>query len=131
MAHATGNPSALAELPIQYADFAIWQRSWLSGEVLEQQLAYWLERLAEAPPAIDLPTDRPRPPRPTGNGAKLTFLVGPEIGERLYAMARQQDGTLFMVLLVGLYTLLARYSGQDDLWPARPSPTERGRRPRD
>jgi len=115
VAHATGTPAALPELPIQYADFAVWQRSWLAGAVLEQQLAYWRERLAGAPPAIDLPTDRARPSRPTGRGAKITFALEPEVSEHLRAMARQEGVTLFMVLLAGMYALLARTSGQDDI----------------
>ncbi|HEX3529426.1 MAG TPA: condensation domain-containing protein, partial [Thermoanaerobaculia bacterium] len=115
VAHATRTPAALPELPIQYADFAVWQRSWLSGAVLEKQLIYWRDRLAGAPPAIDLPLDRQRPPRPTGNGAKVIFALEPEISERLRALARQEGGTLFMVLLAGLYALLARTSGQDDV----------------
>jgi amino acid adenylation domain-containing protein len=115
VAHATGTPAALAELPIQYADFAVWQRSWLTGAVLEQQLAYWRDRLAGAPPAIDLPTDRARPPRPSGRGGKIAFTVEQELSEHLRALARQEGVTLFMVLLAGMYALLARTSGQDDI----------------
>ncbi|HEY2739513.1 MAG TPA: condensation domain-containing protein, partial [Thermoanaerobaculia bacterium] len=115
VAHATGSPPTLPELPIQYADFAVWQRSWLSGPVLDQQLAYWRERLAGAPPAIDLPIDRPRPPRPSGNGVKIIFTLEPDTGDRLRAIARQEGGTLFMVLLAAMYVLLARTSGQDDI----------------
>src|SRR5690606_17392098 len=71
-AFAAGQPSPLPELPIQYADYAHWQREWLQGEVLEKQLAYWRERLGDEPPVLELPTDRPRPAVRTNRGASLT-----------------------------------------------------------
>ncbi|HEY0514543.1 MAG TPA: amino acid adenylation domain-containing protein [Thermoanaerobaculia bacterium] len=105
---------ALADLPVQYADFAVWQRGWLSGEVLERQLAYWRERLAGAP-VLDLPTDRPRPPAQSFHGATRMHAVGPAATRALEALARRQDATLFMVLLAAMQTLLGRYAGQEDV----------------
>src|SRR5262245_12439887 len=86
------------ELPVQYADFAVWQRGWLQGEVLDRQLAYWRERLAGAP-TLDLPTDRPRPPAPSFRGATLTRALAPATARALRDLARAQGATLFMVLL--------------------------------
>ncbi|HEX6862798.1 MAG TPA: condensation domain-containing protein, partial [Thermoanaerobaculia bacterium] len=104
----------LPELPVQYADYAVWQRRWLSGAVLDAQIAYWREKLAD-PPVLDLPTDRPRPAVQTWRGAGLPYTLGPELTGRLAALARQEGATLFMVLLAGFSALLARLSGQDDV----------------
>src|SRR5215203_1298193 len=109
-----GRPSGLPELAVQYADFAVWQREWLRGEVLERQLSYWRERLAGAP-ALDLPTDRPRTPVPAFRGSTLTHRVEPETTRALARLARRGDATLFMVLLAAMQTLLGRYAGQDDV----------------
>jgi amino acid adenylation domain-containing protein len=108
-------PPPLPELPIQYADFAVWQRQWLTGEELARQLAYWPERLAGAPTSIDLPRDRPRPPVQSFRGARTSFAYGAPLTAGLRALARRRDATLFMVLLAGFEVLLGRYSGQDDL----------------
>ncbi|HSF39112.1 MAG TPA: non-ribosomal peptide synthase/polyketide synthase [Thermoanaerobaculia bacterium] len=105
---------ALPELPVQYADYAVWQRRWLSGAVLDAQIAYWREKLAD-PPVLDLPTDRPRPAVQTWRGAGLPYTLAPELTGRLAALARQEGATLFMVLLAGFSALLARLSGQDDV----------------
>ncbi|HEV2733653.1 MAG TPA: amino acid adenylation domain-containing protein, partial [Longimicrobiaceae bacterium] len=107
-----------AELPepeVQYADFAAWQRSWLRGDVLDAQLGWWRERLAGAPPALELPADRPRPAAWSGRGAAHPFSLPPELSRALEALARAEGATPFMVLLAAWRTLLARWSGQEDL----------------
>src|SRR5690606_8202621 len=114
-AFAAGQPSPLPELPIQYADYAHWQREWLQGEVLEKQLAYWRERLGDEPPVLELPTDRPRPATQTWNGASLAATLPRNLADGLKALAKQEGATLFMVLLAALQTLLYRYSGQTDI----------------
>ncbi|MCU0507574.1 MAG: amino acid adenylation domain-containing protein [Anaerolineae bacterium] len=106
---------ALAPLPIQYADFAAWQREWLSGAAREEQLAYWRERLTPEPEPLELATDRPRPPVQTANGANRWFSIAPETYRGLDALARQEGATLFMALLAGFQTLLSRYTGQTDI----------------
>ncbi len=114
-AYARGQASPLAELPIQYADHAVWQREWLSGERLNQQLAYWQRRLAGAPRLLDLPTDYPRRPTPERRGARETWSVDPELTQRLRVLSRQEGVTLFMTLLGAWQVLLLRQSGQEDL----------------
>ncbi len=109
-----GRSSPLAELPVQYADFAAWQRSLLQGEVLEQQLAYWREQLRGAP-ALDLPTDRPRPPVLSTRGASRRFAVAPATSRGLGELARRAGATLFMTLLATFDALLHRTTGQRDL----------------
>ncbi|RDJ94104.1 hypothetical protein B4Q13_17150, partial [Lacticaseibacillus rhamnosus] len=91
--------SPLAPLPIQYADFASWQRDWLKGEVLERQLAYWRQQLAGAPPLLELPTDRPRPAVRTPSGATRVVLIPRALAERLAVLGRREGATLFMTLL--------------------------------
>jgi amino acid adenylation domain-containing protein len=114
-AYARGEESPLPELPIQYADYARWQREWLRGEVLESQLSYWRERLAGAAPVLELPTDRPRPAVQSFRGAHETFALAEETVEELRALARGERATLFMTLLAGFQTLLHRYTGQRDI----------------
>jgi amino acid adenylation domain-containing protein/non-ribosomal peptide synthase protein (TIGR01720 family) len=114
-AHVAGAPLALPALPIQYADYAAWQRAWLSGDVLDAQLAYWRQRLHGAPAAIELPTDRPRPAVPSHRGAHRSFTVSGEITAGLEALARKQGATLFMTLLAAFDVLLHRTAGQDDV----------------
>jgi amino acid adenylation domain-containing protein len=113
-AYASGQESPLARLPIQYADYARWQRDWLQGEVLEQQLSYWKEQLAGAPAVLELPTDRPRSER-TQPGAYSTFRISTETTKGLNELSRNHGETLFMTLLAAFQTLLFRYSGQDDI----------------
>ncbi|WP_346294196.1 amino acid adenylation domain-containing protein, partial [Sphaerothrix gracilis] len=108
-------PAPLPELSIQYADFAHWQRQWLQGDVLEQQLAYWRQQLADAPALLALPTDRPRPPVQTFRGAAKRFSLEPELAAQLKRLSQQSGATLFMTLLAAFSTLLSRYSGQTDL----------------
>ncbi|MEP6149616.1 MAG: condensation domain-containing protein, partial [Nisaea sp.] len=114
-AHLHGAPETLPPLPVQYADFAAWQRSWLRGEVLEQQLSYWRQQLADAPPMLSLPTDRPRPAIQSFRGGSLRFTIDAVTRDRLKELSRTHNATLFMTLLTGFAALLYRYSGQDDI----------------
>jgi amino acid adenylation domain-containing protein len=107
--------SPLAEPKIQYADFAVWQRERMVGEELERHLAYWRERLEDPPAALELPTDRARPGRPSDRGAVASAELPADLVAALRSFARERGGTLFMALLTGLEILLARLSGQDDL----------------
>ncbi|MBV8997008.1 MAG: AMP-binding protein, partial [Pseudonocardiales bacterium] len=113
-AEITHTTPHLTALPVQYADFAVWQRGQLTSAVAERQLGYWADQLAEITP-VELPTDRPRPAVRTTNGASLGFVVPPEVAGRLKELARGQDGTLFMTLVAACQVLLARWSGQDDI----------------
>ena len=110
-----GEPSPLSPLPFQYADFAHWQRQWLQGEVLEQQVTYWKQQLAGSPALLELPTDHPRPPVQSFNGTHLSFSLSPQLTEQLKLMSQQTGTTLFMTLLAIFSTLLSRYSGQRDI----------------
>ena len=112
-AFATGQASPLPELPIQYGDFAVWQRQWLQGEVLERQLAYWKGKLAEVP-ALALPTDRPRPPLPTYVGDQHLVSLPGQLSSALKALSQSEGATVFMTLLAALQVLLHRYSSQED-----------------
>jgi amino acid adenylation domain-containing protein len=114
-AFAHGLPSPLPALPIQYADYARWQREWLTGAVLEEQIGYWRERLAGAPMVLDLPTDRPRPAMQTFRGATLVSSLPAADVAALEGLARRHGATLFMVLLAAFETLLHRVTGQDCL----------------
>ncbi len=107
--------SPLAELPIQYADFAVWQRQWLSGEVLKTQLNYWLSQLQGAPDLLQLPTDRPRPSVQTYQGKSHSFSLDTELTQKLQTLSRESGTTLYMTLLAAFATLLHRYSGQEDI----------------
>ncbi|HZI16880.1 MAG TPA: amino acid adenylation domain-containing protein [Myxococcus sp.] len=114
-AFASGAAPRLAPLPVQYADYAVWQRGWLSGDVLGAQLDYWKQRLSGAPQALELPTDRPRPPVQTFAGAVHGFMLPAGLSQQLEALARQHNASLFMVLLAAWHTVLHRFSGQDDI----------------
>jgi amino acid adenylation domain-containing protein/non-ribosomal peptide synthase protein (TIGR01720 family) len=109
-----GEPVALPPLPVQYADYAAWQRNRLSGPELDEHLAYWRARLADLPP-LDLPTDRPRPPVRTSTAANHDFRVPGAVLARLKEVARAHDATLFMTLTAATTVLLSRYSGQRDV----------------
>jgi len=113
-AFSQGQASPLAELPIQYADFAVWQRQWLQGEVLERQLAYWRRQLADLP-VLQLPSDRARPAIPSFRGASQFLLLSEELTAALRALAQGEGVTLFMTLLAAFQTLLHRYSGQAEI----------------
>jgi len=110
-----GQPSPLPPLKIQYADFASWQRNWLSGPRLDHQLAYWKSKLAGVPALIDLPTDRPRPPVQTFSGAVHNFSLPADLLTEVKALSQVAGCTLFMTLLAGFSALLARYSRQEDV----------------
>ena len=110
-AYSEGKHSPLAELSVQYADFAVWQRQLLQGEVFQQQLAYWKDQLKDAPPVLELPTDRPRLPVETFRGDVATVAFSNELSAKLNTLSRGQGVTLFMTLLAAFQTLLARYSG--------------------
>jgi amino acid adenylation domain-containing protein len=107
--------SALPALPVQYADFAAWQRRWLTGETLDRLLAGWRARLAGAPAALDLPTDRPHPPVQTFRGGSVPFRPAAGSTSLLGALCRAAGVTPFMVLLAAFQTLLCRAGGQEDL----------------
>jgi amino acid adenylation domain-containing protein len=122
-----GTPAALPPLPVQYADFTLWQRARLSGPGLEGQLAYWRARLSGAP-TLPLPTDRPHPPVQSFRGATVHFDWGEELSAAVGALARKQGVTTFMVLLAGFQVLLQRWSGSDDVIVGSPIA---GRTPRE
>ncbi|HEY0735446.1 MAG TPA: amino acid adenylation domain-containing protein [Herpetosiphonaceae bacterium] len=113
-AFSQGRPSPLAPLPIQYADFAIWQRGWLQGTVLDQQIDYWQRQLADLP-VLELPTDRPRPPAQSYRGAYESFGMPLATLTALDEVSKRSGVTLFMTLLAAFQVLLSRYSGQLDL----------------
>ncbi|MFN6153013.1 MAG: amino acid adenylation domain-containing protein [Dolichospermum sp.] len=119
-AYAQGQSANAAPLPIQYADFAIWQRQWLVGEVLQSQLSYWKQQLADAPALLSLPTDRPRPAVQKFVGAYQEFALSVELTQGLMQLSQQQGVTLFMTLLAGFDTLLYRYTGQSDILVGTP-----------
>ncbi|MFB2892402.1 amino acid adenylation domain-containing protein [Aerosakkonemataceae cyanobacterium BLCC-F50] len=119
-AYTQGQPSPLSPLPIQYADFAIWQREWLQGEVLQRQLNYWQEKLKDAPALLELPTDRPRPPVQTFIGSNQRFALSPELSQKLTQLSQETGATLFMTLLAAFNTLLYRYTGQSDILVGTP-----------
>ncbi|HEX2094411.1 MAG TPA: amino acid adenylation domain-containing protein, partial [Longimicrobiaceae bacterium] len=114
-AFRAGRPSPLPALPIQYADYAVWQREWLRGGTLERQLAYWRDRLAGVPPVLEIPTDRPRTAGATRAGEQRTLRLTPAATAAVRAMARSGGTTLFTTMLAGFQALLARYAGQDDV----------------
>jgi surfactin family lipopeptide synthetase A len=114
-AFCTGQLPNLPAVPIQYADFAAWQRHWLVGDVLESQLAYWRQHLKGAPALLNLPTDHTRPAVQTFRGAYCTFEITPEQTAALKSFSQEQGCTLFMTLLAAFKTLLYRYTGNEDI----------------
>ena len=110
-----GEQAPLPTLPIQYADYAYWQRLWLQGETLDRELDYWREQLADAPPLLQLPTDRPRPAVQTFVGDYVTFTLPDEESQALQEICRREGVTMFMAMLAAFQTLLYRYSGQNDI----------------
>jgi amino acid adenylation domain-containing protein len=116
---AAGRPAPLPELPIQYADFALWQRQ-RPAAAQEEELAYWLERLGGEIPVLDLPTDRPRPAVQTYRGGRLVRTLEPELARDLRALCAREGATPFMALLAGFAIVLQRWSGQDDLLVGTP-----------
>jgi amino acid adenylation domain-containing protein len=114
-AFCAGKPLALPELPIQYPDFAVWQRQWLRGEILENQLSYWKNQLADAPARLGLPTDRPRPPMQTYRGSRQSLMLSEALTTKLKALSLHEKVSLFMTLLAAFQTLLYRYTGHHDI----------------
>ncbi|HEV3049034.1 MAG TPA: condensation domain-containing protein, partial [Longimicrobium sp.] len=114
-AYREGRESPLPELAVQYADYAVWEREQLSGEVLDRQLAYWRERLAGAPELLELPTDHPRPPVQTFRGAAVPVELSLELLVRLQALGRSEGATLYMTLLGAFQVLLSKYAGGADV----------------
>ena len=119
-AFVRGLPSPLPELSIQYADFAVWQRQWLTGEVLERQLNYWQKQLQDAPTILELPTDYPRPPIPSFRGDGQVFRLNQDLTQRLKRLSQESGATLFMTLLAAFFVLISRYSGQLDVLVGSP-----------
>jgi surfactin family lipopeptide synthetase A len=111
----TETAAQLPELPIQYADFAQWQRQWLTGDVLQTQVDYWQQELAAAPPLLELPTDRPRPSMQTFCGSATSFEIDRQLTQQLKLLSQNAGATLFMTLLAAFATLLSRYSRQEDI----------------
>jgi len=119
-AYSQGKSSPLPELAIQYVDYAIWQRDWLQGKALENQLSYWKQQLDGATNVLQLPTDRPRPSTQTFRGAHHTFSLTLELSEKLRELSRDEDVTLFMTLLAAWQTILHRYTNQEQITVGTP-----------
>jgi amino acid adenylation domain-containing protein len=117
---ADGEAAPLPRLAWQYADFAHWQQEWLRGDALEEELSYWRERLGAAPPALALPTDRPRPAAQSFRGATYRFTLPEALARGLSDVGRREGATSFMTLLAAFYALLFRYTGQEDLLVGTP-----------
>ncbi len=114
-AYLVGQSSPLPELGIQYADFSLWQREWMQGEVLAEQLAYWREQLQAVPPVLALPTDYPRPATQSHQGQSVSFVLDRELTQAVKTLSRKNNATVFMTLLTVFQVLLYRYSGQSDI----------------
>ncbi len=112
--YVSGAESELPELAVQYGDYALWQREWLRGEVLEQQLGYWRKQLADVP-VLQLPTDRPYPPIKNYQGESVNFSLNQRLTQQLRDLSRSEAVTLFMTLLAAFDVLLSKYSGQQDI----------------
>ncbi|GCA76890.1 tyrocidine synthase 3 [Microcystis aeruginosa NIES-2520] len=119
-AYVQNHPANLAPLPIQYADFAVWQKQWLQGDVLQSQLNYWQNQLTAAPPLLSLPTDHPRPAVQSFVGTQQEFSLSPKLSQALTELSRQQGVTLFMTLLAAFDALLYRYTGSSDILVGTP-----------
>ena len=111
----TGTPAQLPELPIQYADYSVWQREWLESETMEKQLSYWRRQLHGIPSLFELPKDRPRPPVQSYRGRLRSLVVPATLAQQLNEFSRKEGVTLFTTLLAALQTLLWRYTGQEDV----------------
>jgi hypothetical protein len=107
--------STLPDLPVQYADFTLWQRGWLQGEALEQQLAYWKKQLSDIPELLEIKTDKLRPKELTYKGARYKYTLSKDIRNQLSKLSEQNDASLFMTLLTIFQILLYRYTGQKDI----------------
>ena len=129
-AFARGEPDPLPPLPVQYADYAAWHRRWVDGAVLEAQAEYWTRTLAGAPELLELPADRPRPPRQDFAGASVNVELDEALTAALKTLSQRHGTTLFMTLLAGWAAVLARLSGQDDVVIGTPSANRGQRRDR-
>ena len=125
-AYSKGEASPLPELPVQYSDFAVWQRGWLQGEELERQLSYWRAQLGGELPVLELPADHSRPAVQSYEGASVGFSLSPEVSGQLKELSRHEGVTLFMTLLAAFQTLLLATAGSARSWWAR----HRGAQPR-
>ncbi|HEX9938383.1 MAG TPA: amino acid adenylation domain-containing protein, partial [Longimicrobium sp.] len=114
-AHVQGREASLPALPVQYADYAVWQRRWVEGEVLREQAEYWTRTLGDAPELLELPTDHPRPAQADYAGAALRVEMDEALTEGLKALGRRHATTLFMTLLAGWSAVLGRLSRQDEV----------------
>ncbi|MEH2279392.1 MAG: amino acid adenylation domain-containing protein [Nostoc sp.] len=114
-AFCNGESSPLLELPLQYADFAHWQRQWLQGEVLQTQLNYWQKQLADVPPLLELPTDKPRPSVQSFKGRSEFLELDRDLTQKLKRLSQESGSTLFMTMLAAFTLLLSRYSRQEDI----------------
>ncbi|MEW6742261.1 MAG: amino acid adenylation domain-containing protein [Planctomycetota bacterium] len=114
-AHEHGQTAQLPDLPLQYRDYAVWQRRWLQDEILRQELAYWRETLAGSPPTLDLPADLPRPAIQTYAGAAHLLRLSPPLSAALKGLSKSEEASLFMTMLAVFKTLLWRYTGQTDI----------------
>src|SRR5262245_11205554 len=119
-AYSEGHPSLLEELPVQYADYAYWQRQWLPEEALEAQLAYWKKALEGAPYVLELPADRPRPAAQSYRGASLGLKLSEELSQGIRELSRREGMTVYMTLLGAFQILMSRYSGQEDFLVGTP-----------
>ncbi len=115
MAYSNGRTSPLAKLPVQYADYAAWQREWLSGEVLDRQLDYWRKELSGAPQVINLPADRPRPAINSYRGGNYSFVLPQALTDSIRALSRAEEVTVFNTLLAAFQTLLHRITAEEDI----------------
>ncbi|HEU5132027.1 MAG TPA: condensation domain-containing protein, partial [Pyrinomonadaceae bacterium] len=114
-AFASGREPQLEELPIQYADYASWQRDWLQGEVLDEQVQYWRKQLTGAPQVLELPTDKVRPAVQSHRGGHERFVLDAEVSDQLRELSRSEGVTMFMLLLAAFQVLLMRYSNSEDI----------------
>jgi amino acid adenylation domain-containing protein len=120
-AFSAGEPSPLPALPVQYADYALWQRERLEKGLAERSLKYWRDQLSDAPAVLELPTDHPRPLVQSTRGARVAFQLSATLSEHLRALGQQEQASLFMTLLAAFQALLSRYSGQDDILVGSPT----------
>ncbi|MGH9373382.1 MAG: condensation domain-containing protein, partial [Vicinamibacterales bacterium] len=114
-AYCQGKPSPLAELPLQFGDFAVWQRKWLAGEDALEQLAYWKQKLADAPHVLELPWDRPRPAEQSRDGATRTIILSRRLSADVLAFSKKERVTPFMTLVGAFKILMAHLSGVRDI----------------
>ena len=114
-ASCSAQQQSLPDLPVQYADYAVWQHAWLEGETIERHLNYWKEMLRDAPPVLELPTDRPRPASPRYRGGRHSVRMPPTLSESLKDLSLQEGVSLFMTLLAAFQVLLHRYTGCEDI----------------